>query len=221
MDATYLETPGPSAALNEANITPIRVLCLRRMKTYRNSSDGNETAERCPSHQQPPRHGRVCLSHLVARATTHLRDIRTLSNHVCHLSTTHPRHAFELEEAGSWGAVGGVRSRIRQNKKSCREKLVVPCWRAIAAAARTPPASPNYRRARPFSCSFGAQPRVRERACVSNHGCPSPGNHTSMIMLPPRTRTIHAVSTNTRLRPTQSSNPRMRTATSALPQKPP
>jgi len=50
LELTYLETPGPAAALTEANMGPIRVLCLRRMKADRNSSEGNESEERCPSH---------------------------------------------------------------------------------------------------------------------------------------------------------------------------
>ena len=144
------------------------------------------------------------------------------AKHPCvHLATTHPRHAFELEEAGSWGAVGGVRGRIRLIKKICKEKLVIPCWKAIAAAARRPPATPNHRRARRFSPSFGALPRVRKRACVSNHGRPSPGKHTDMIVLHPRTRNTHADARKTALRHTQFVTPRRRTSGSCFSRKTP
>ena len=150
MEATYLETPGPSAALNEANITPIRVLCLRRMKTYRNSSEGKETAERFPSHLQPPRHGWVCLRHLVARATTHLRDIRTLSIHV---STSPPRTRGTLLSwrrravGGRWGGLAASAGTHRKDVFSICSYLDLEASRSSAQrlpGLLGPPAFPYF-----------------------------------------------------------------------------
>ncbi len=117
--------------------------------------------------------------------------------------------------------MGGVRGRLRLIKKFWNEKLVIPCRRAIAAATRRPTATPNHRRARSFSPPVGALPRVRKRACVSNHGRPSPSKHTNMIVLHPRTRNTHADSRRTALRHTQFAKPRRRTSGSSLSRKAP